>query len=169
MLKNNTHLYLFCDAETSYVAKPAGERAGFKFWKPLVRDKKKIGIGYHYRARYEFIPFFEKGKRRLNDLGIPDIIEAPRVFRGYPTEKPAEVSEVLVAQSTVPGELVIDPFCGSGSAGVAAVSLGHNFAGNDVCIEAVEVTRQRLSELGAREAELRAACEPVQAQVALFR
>jgi DNA modification methylase len=146
VLKKNSHLYLFCDAETSYVAKPAGERAGFKFWKPLVWDKKKIGMGYHYRARYEFILFFEKGKRRLNDLGIPDIIEAPRVFRGYPTEKPAEVSEVLVTQSTTAGELVIDPFCGSGSAGVAAVRLGRNFAGNDVCDEAVEVTRRRLLE-----------------------
>ena len=45
-------------------------------------------MGYHYRSRYEFILFFEKGKRRLNDLGIADIIEAPRVHGGYPTEKP---------------------------------------------------------------------------------
>ena len=53
-----------------FVAKPEAERAGFRFWKPLVWDKKTIGMGYHYRARYEFILFFEKGKRRLNDLGI---------------------------------------------------------------------------------------------------
>ena len=31
-------------------------------------------MGYHYRARYEFILFFEKGKRRLNDLGVADVI-----------------------------------------------------------------------------------------------
>ncbi|NJN00861.1 MAG: ATP-binding cassette domain-containing protein [Aquincola sp.] len=30
------------------------ERAGFRFWKPLVWDKRTIGMGYHYRARYEF-------------------------------------------------------------------------------------------------------------------
>src|SRR3954467_3538494 len=70
VLKKNTHLYLYCDAETMFVAKPTGEAPGFKFWKPLVWDKKTIGMGYHYRARYEFILFFEKGKRRLNDLGI---------------------------------------------------------------------------------------------------
>ena len=70
----NTHFYLFCDAETMFVAKPEAEQAGFKFWKPLVWDKRTIGMGYHYRARYEFILFFEKGKRRLNDLGIADVI-----------------------------------------------------------------------------------------------
>ena len=69
VLRRNTHFYLFCDAETMFVAKPEAERAGFKFWKPLVWDKRTIGMGYHYRARYEFILFFEKGKRRLNDLG----------------------------------------------------------------------------------------------------
>ncbi|WP_366944968.1 hypothetical protein, partial [uncultured Bradyrhizobium sp.] len=47
-------------------AKPFGEQAGFKFWKPIVWDKVQIGMGYHYRCRYEFVLFFEKGKRRLN-------------------------------------------------------------------------------------------------------
>ena len=59
---------------TMFVAKPEAERAGFKFWKPLVWDKRTIGMGYHYRARCEFILFFEKGKRRLNDLGVADVL-----------------------------------------------------------------------------------------------
>ena len=87
VLKKNRHFYMFCDQETAFYAKPVAEQCGFKFWKPLVWDKKKIGMGYHYRARYEFILFFEKGKRKLNNLGQADIIEAPRVFRGYPAEK----------------------------------------------------------------------------------
>ena len=149
VLKPNRHFYLFCDQETAFFAKPVAEQCGFKFWKPLVWDKKKIGMGYHYRARYEFILFFEKGKRKLNDLGVPDIIEAPRIHRGYPTEKPVEVSEVLITQSTQPGELVIDPFCGSGSAGVAALRNGRDFAGNDICKEAVEVSKRRFEAEGA--------------------
>jgi len=148
---NNSHLYLFCDPETMFIAKPSGENAGFKFWKPIIWDKKKIGMGYHYRSRYENILFFEKGKRKLNDLGIPDIIEVPRIHNGYPTEKPAAVSEILVKQSTTEGELVIDPFCGSGSSGVAAVTLGRPFAGADICPEAIDITRQRLLDAGARE------------------
>jgi site-specific DNA-methyltransferase (adenine-specific) len=153
VLKKNTHFYLYCDAETMFVAKPIAEQVGFKFWKPIVWDKKKIGMGYHYRARYEFVLFFEKGKRKLNDLGIPDIIEAPRIYRGYPTEKPPEVSDVLITQSTVPGELVADPFMGSGSVGVAAVRSGRNFIGNDLCAEAVEITRARLVEAGAHDGD----------------
>ena len=45
VLKRNTHLYLFCDAETMFVAKPEAEAAGFHFWKPLVWDKQAIGRG----------------------------------------------------------------------------------------------------------------------------
>lgn len=147
-LKNDTHFYLFCDAETMFVAKPEAERAGFRFWKPLVWDKKSIGMGYHYRARYEFILFFEKGKRRLNDLGIADVISVPRVHRGYPAEKPPAVSEVLIKQSSVPGGLVADPFMGSGSVGVAALTSGRRFAGSDLNPEAVRLTAERLRRFG---------------------
>lgn len=151
VLKKNAHFYLFCDPETMFVAKPLAEEAGFKFWKPLIFDKVQIGMGYHYRARYECILFFEKGKRKLNDLGIADIITHPRVRNGYPAEKPTQVASVLISQSTEPGALVIDPFMGSGSTGVAAVGLGRNFMGNDLCDEAVQITRARLLEAGARE------------------
>jgi site-specific DNA-methyltransferase (adenine-specific) len=148
VLKRNTHLYLFCDAETMFVAKPEAERAGFRFWKPLVWDKKTIGMGYHYRARYEFILFFEKGKRRLNDLGIADIITVPRVHRGYPAEKPPAVSEVLINQSTIAGELIADPFMGSGSVGVAALRAGRRFTGTDLNPQAVRLTADRLRQFG---------------------
>jgi site-specific DNA-methyltransferase (adenine-specific) len=147
-LKRNAHLYLFCDAETMFVAKPQGEAAGFHFWKPLVWDKHTIGMGYHYRARYEFILFFEKGKRRLNDLGVADVITVPRVHRGYPAEKPAAVSEVLIAQISAAGELVADPFMGSGSVGVAALKNGRRFTGTDVNPEAVRLTADRLARFG---------------------
>jgi site-specific DNA-methyltransferase (adenine-specific) len=148
VLARNSHFYLYCDQETMFVAKPLAEHVGFKFWKPIVWDKKRIGMGYHYRARYEFVLFFEKGKRRLNDLGVSDIIEASRVTNGYPSEKPASVSEVLIRQSTSPGELVVDPFMGSGSAGVAALTLGRHFAGNDLSVHAVTIARTRLLEAG---------------------
>ncbi len=148
VLKRNTHLYLYCDAETMFVAKPEAERAGFKFWKPLVWDKKTIGMGYHYRARYEFILFFEKGKRRLADLGVADVITEPRIHRGYPAEKPSSVSEVLIKQSSAPGDLVADPFMGSGSVGIAALRLARRFCGTDVNPEAVRLTADRLARFG---------------------
>jgi site-specific DNA-methyltransferase (adenine-specific) len=147
VLKRNTHFYLLCDAETMFVAKQIGEDAGFKFWKPLVWDKKTIGMGYHYRARYEFILFFEKGKRRLNDLGVADVITVPRVRGGYPAEKPAALAEVLIGQSSAPGELVADPFMGSGSVGVAALQSGRRFMGNDLNPEAVKIAGGRFARI----------------------
>ena len=148
VLRRNSHFYLFCDSETMFVAKPEAENAGFKFWKPLVWDKRSIGMGYHYRARYEFILFFEKGKRRLSDLGVADVIAVPRVQRGYPAEKPPAVSEVLISQSSTPGEVIADPFMGSGSVGVAAARLGRRFIGTDLNPDAVRLTAQRLREFG---------------------
>jgi len=117
----------------------------------VVTHNCTIGMGYHYRARYECVLFFEKGKRKLSDLGVADIITARRIIGGYPAEKPASVSEVLVRQSSEPGQLVVDPFMGSGSVGVAAVRQGRSFLGNDLCAEAVEISRGRLREAGARE------------------
>jgi site-specific DNA-methyltransferase (adenine-specific) len=145
VLKKNSHFYLFCDQETMFVAKPLAEAAGFRFWKPIVWDKLSIGMGYHYRSRYEFVLFFEKGKRKLQDLGVADVIQSKRIAGGYPTEKPAAVSEVLVKQSSLPGEVVIDPFMGSGSVGVAALSLGRRFLGTDIAPAARELTRRRLA------------------------
>jgi len=147
VLKRDTHFYLLCDAETMFIARPAAEAAGFRFWKPLVWDKCTIGMGYHYRARYEFILFFEKGKRRLNDLGIADIITVPRIRGGYPAEKPAEVADVLIRQSSNQGDVVCDPFMGSGSVGIAALRLGRRFLGNDLNPEALRIAQMRLQEI----------------------
>ena len=153
VLRDDSHFYLLCDPETAFIAKPLAEEAGFRFWKPLVWDKKTIGMGYHYRSRYEFVLFFEKGKRRLADLGIPDVLQIARVRNGYPAEKPAELSEILIRQSSDPGALVIDPFMGSGSVGVAAMRAGRRFAGNDLSEGAVTHARARLEALAAEQAK----------------
>jgi site-specific DNA-methyltransferase (adenine-specific) len=144
VLAMDRHCYVMCDQETMFVAKPIGEAAGFTFWKPLVWDKRSIGMGYHYRARYEFVLFFEKGKRRLADLGTPDVLEVPRVRNGYPTEKPEELSRILIEQSSAPGEIVIDPFMGSGSVGAAALQTGRHFLGTDVSGSSLTAARARL-------------------------
>lgn len=146
ILKKNSHFYLFCDQETMFFVKPIAESLGFKFWKPIVWDKCAIGMGYHYRARYEFVLFFEKGKRKLNNLGVPDVLEFKRVWRGYPTEKPVELIEVLINQSTNKNELVLDPFFGSGATLIAADNLSRSFMGCDVSDSAHAYYLERLNK-----------------------
>lgn len=167
VLKRDTHFYLMCDPETAFIAKPLAEQAGFKFWKPLVWDKASIGMGYHYRARYEFVLFFEKGKRKLADLGIADVFNIPRIRGGYPAEKPVALSEILINQSSDEGALVVDPFMGSGSTGVASLGLGRLFLGNDVAGTSLEHARARLLELGGREGELLDPASHVRGQMQL--
>jgi site-specific DNA-methyltransferase (adenine-specific) len=165
VLKKNAHLYFFCDGETSRVAIPIAEAAGFTFWNELVWVKTKgisssdtlektdlkIGMGYHYRRTKEYVLFFEKGKRKVNDLGISDVLPFPPVRNGYPTEKPVELHKVLIGQSTQPGEIVCDPFMGSGSAGNGAVRLGRSFVGGDLKEKSVALARRILLGTGAQE------------------
>lgn len=144
VLKPNRHLYLMCDQETMFHAKPLGEAAGLRFWKPIVWDKQVMGMGYHYRARHEFVLFFEKGKRKLNDLGMPDVLAHKRVYRGYPTEKPVALFKDLISQSTQPGEVVADCFFGSGASLVAATELNRQAWGNDLAQAAHDHLKERL-------------------------
>ncbi len=144
VLKKNSHFYLFCDQETMFIVKPIAEQIGFKFWKPIVWDKCAIGMGYHYRARYEFILFFEKGKRKLNDLGIPDVLQCKRVWNGYPTEKPVGLFEILIKQSSAEGELIADCFFGSGVSLIAAEKLGRRYIGCDISESAHQYYANRL-------------------------
>lgn len=154
VLKKGSHLYMFSDDETTYVAKPAAEDAGFKYWKQIiwvkmVKDGSRpaTGMGYHYRGANERIMFFEKGKRKLNSLSTLDVLMHPRVYNGYPTEKPLELMRTLVTQSTVEGEIIIDPFMGSCPVGVAAVSEGRRFIGNDLNPESIGIAQQRIGAL----------------------
>ena len=152
VLRPDRHFYLFCDEVTADVIKqqqkvgagrlPNGGRkcsCGFVYWKEIVWAKTTLdggrirgGTGYHYRAASERILFFEKGKRALNDLGIPDVLMAPRAGVPGPAVKPGAVVRALIAQSTSPGELVLDPFCGSGVAGVEARALDRRFLLGDI-------------------------------------
>jgi site-specific DNA-methyltransferase (adenine-specific) len=59
------------------------------------------------------------------------------------------VSEVLVKQSSEPGEVIADPFMGSGSIGVAAVKCGRRFLGNDLNPDAVRIAGERLATAAA--------------------
>lgn len=84
--------------------------------------------------------------RRLNDLGMPEVVPCPPV-RGkgaYPTEKPVWLLRRLIEQSTQPGEVVVDPFCGSGSTGEAALRSGRRVQLFDLAADAVGLARTRL-------------------------
>ncbi len=86
---------------------------------------------------------------KLQDLwcDIPPVRGKKR--QGYPTEKPVPLLERIIRASSNEGDLVLDPFCGCGTALEAAALLGRRFIGIDISLFAVKgVSRERLRKNG---------------------
>lgn len=64
---------------------------------------------------------------------------------GYPTQKPLGILRRIIAASSLPGDVVLDFFAGSGTTGAAAAELGRRFLLVDKNIEAIEVMKERFS------------------------
>lgn len=66
----------------------------------------------------------------------------------HPAQKPVVLWRFILEKrlKLTPGQTVLDPYCGSGSCGVAALSLGLNYVGIDIEPDYVEITRRRLEE-----------------------
>ncbi len=73
---------------------------------------------------------------------------------GYPTQKPILLLERIIGLVTSPGDLILDPFSGSGTTLVAAELLGRDSLGIDISVEAVELARQRLAQPVRTSSEL---------------
>jgi len=127
VLRADRHAYVICDGRTQPVFAAAARGAGFCLAKTLIWNKESPGLGGGaYRSQHELILLLTKGTRSGNRRDLGDVLSFPRVMtRGhYPTEKPVALLKTLVSQSSRPAELVLDPFCGSGSTGRAARELG---------------------------------------------
>lgn len=84
----------------------------------------------HLAARHEQAFLLAKGKPRRAGKCLPDVL--PWTYSGnplHPTQKAVEVIEPLIKSFSQPGDLVLDPFLGSGTTGVAAALCGRRFAG----------------------------------------
>ena len=64
---------------------------------------------------------------------------------GYPTQKPEALLERIIKVSSNPGDLVLDPFCGCGTALAVAQKLGRRWIGIDLSDEAITISQRRLS------------------------
>jgi site-specific DNA-methyltransferase (adenine-specific) len=86
----------------------------------------------------------------LNDLVFAEGRGGPEERPLHPWQQALEPVRHWVRQVSQPGELIVDPFIGSGTTAVAAVMEGRRFIGSDIDAGCVETTRRRLVELAAR-------------------
>jgi site-specific DNA-methyltransferase (adenine-specific) len=108
----------------------------------------------------EGVPIWHRnGRKRWNGGGMPASWSFPieRNDRVHPTQKPIGLMMKLVEQFTDPGDVVLDPFCGSGTTGIACLRLGRRFIGIERDPKYAALARERLSAESAGGLSLTAA------------
>ncbi len=140
VMKPGATIYVFCPGgRTAFrqgSALVAELERHFDIRQTIVWDKLAIGPGCYWRTRYELAVMASKGKvatwngghSEANVLGCRRVRAWPT---GHPTPKPIDLVGKLVEASSNLGDLVLDPFAGSGVVGAAAVRSGRRW----LCID----------------------------------
>ena len=127
------HGHAYFMVNNRYVAEVQNEAlaAGFRFHNWLVWDKSTGTPNRWYMKNCEFTLFVFRGAAKyINDCGSRQLIKCPNVIGGeHETQKPVPLMEHYIGNSTQRDEIVLDPFMGSGTTGVAAVQMGRSFIG----------------------------------------
>jgi site-specific DNA-methyltransferase (adenine-specific) len=125
------------------------------------RRHKKLLHTFNYREMKA-----ENGGKQMRDVwGLPFEVPEPdgkqtvwslptpakgeKLFGSHPTQKPLSLLERIVRCSSRPGDLVLDPFSGSGTTGAAAVGLGRRYLGIERDPAYVELARKRIRAAAA--------------------
>lgn len=98
----------------------------------------------HHLFNYELMKELNGGKQ-MKDVWIGALTPfAEKKFGKHPTQKPLYLLQRIIEASTKEGDLILDPFCGSGTTGVAAKMLKRNFVGIDNNAEYLEISKKRI-------------------------
>lgn len=123
-----SHDYLYCREEIAWFSK-SSERTSVRFNVPYTDELRGYaGFNKRYPAKSPY--------KRVSNVwsDIPELMRPRRV-----AEKPLALMERLVMTHSDPGDLVVDPFAGLGTTGVAALSSGRRFLGCDTDPAAVTI------------------------------
>ncbi len=91
--------------------------------------------------------YYLKGGKPYDDVwDIPAIAPTSSERLGYPTQKPLALLERIISASSNPGDVVLDPFCGCGTAVDAAQALGRRWIGIDITHLAIGLIKHRLAD-----------------------
>lgn len=169
------HVYICCDWRSYAALWDGAKRAGLTPKNCIVWDKLSSGLGSMYANTHEFAAFFaalpvatamkSTARRGQRQVHKPNLVRYPRVTgkdRQHNAAKPIALFSDLIENSTDHGELVLDPFLGSGTAILACEKIGRRCIGIDVEPKWCDVAVRRWEELTGRKAERRAGAIPVE-------
>ena len=150
ILKDNTAVYFFCSWHNVDIFKQSIEKK-FKIKNILIWEKNNTSMGDlkgSYAPKYEMIIFAHKGRRLLNGFRYADIIKATRTGNKFhPTEKPVDLLELFIKNSSDENAVVFDGFMGSGSTGVACVNTNRKFIGIELDEGYFNIAKERIERV----------------------
>lgn len=122
----------------------------------VVWDKGGLGMGWHYRRNWECVLVAQQPGAACKWYGgkdVPNVIRIPKILPSkdqHPTQKPVALPLWFSRLHAQPGDLILDPFMGHGSTGVAAIRNGSRFIGIEIdeqfCKAAVQALETELSQ-----------------------
>ena len=152
IMKDNTAIYCFCSWHNIDFFKNEFEKH-FKLKNILVWNKNNHGTGDlkgSYAPKHEFILFGHKGRTLLREKRIADVIDCPKISSNkltHPTEKPQDLLEIFIRQSSDVGSIIFDGFMGTGSCGIAAKKLNRNFIGIELDEKYFNIAKDRIENI----------------------
>lgn len=152
ILKENTAIYMFCSWHHIDFFKTEFEKY-FKLKNLIVWNKNNHGSGDlkgAYAPKHEFILFGHKGRTLFREKRVPDVMDfakIPSKHLAHPTEKPTELLDVFIRNSSDVGDVVFDGFAGTGSTGISAMQNGRKFIGCEIDGEYARIANERLAEV----------------------
>ncbi len=131
------------------------DSAGLSFFHSVIWDKKNPGMGWRYRRQHEMVMVSHRkgGKLAWADSGVKqgNVLSISKPREGeHPNEKPLELVERFVRLHTTPGQVVLDPFMGSGTTGVSCVQLGRQFIGIELEPRYFDIACRRIEQAHAQ-------------------
>ena len=153
VLKNNAFALSFYGWPKTDLFVGAWRRSGFRIAGHIIFRKRYASKSAYLKYQHESAYLLVKGNPDLPSAPLPDVMDW--VYSGnkfHPTQKSTHILKPLIEAFARPGDLILDPFAGSGSTCVAAQRAGRDYLGIELSPEHCATARTRLAAATTRRA-----------------
>lgn len=151
VLKNNTAIYMFCSWHHIDFFKQEFEKY-FTLKNLIVWNKNNHGSGDlkgAYAPKHELILYGHKGRSLFREKRIPDVIDCakiPSLKLTHPAEKPIDLLDIFIRNSSDKGDIILDGFAGTGATCISAINNERKYIGFELDTNYYEIAQNRIAE-----------------------